>query len=134
MKKLSSNSDSWAVIGTINDLIDKVMALDKVITRDIVRIATDEIIEEHIALPIPGGTATKCSCGKIFVTSQEYGQHRQWNLDLAIKAKQLEVIERVEKEVNTNQKGQFEDNAGNVCWYLDSLNKALDTLRGEIDG
>lgn len=46
MKKLSSNSDNWAVIGAINDLIDKVRALDKVITRDIVRVATDDIIEE----------------------------------------------------------------------------------------
>jgi len=46
MKKLSSESSNWEIIGTINDLIDEVMALDKVITRDIVRIATDEIIEE----------------------------------------------------------------------------------------
>ena len=46
MKKLSSNSDNWAVIGAINDLIDKVRALDKVITRDIVRVATDDIIDE----------------------------------------------------------------------------------------
>ena len=45
MKKLSSNSDNWAVIGAINDLIDKVRALDKVITRDIVRVATDDIID-----------------------------------------------------------------------------------------
>ena len=46
IKKLSSDSDSWAIIGTINDLIDDVMALNRVITSDIVRIATDEIIEE----------------------------------------------------------------------------------------
>lgn len=46
IKKLSSDSDSWAVIGTINDLIDDVMALNRVITSDTVRIATDEIIEE----------------------------------------------------------------------------------------
>ena len=46
IKKLSSDSDSWAIIGTINDLIDDVMALNRVITSDIVRIATDEIIDE----------------------------------------------------------------------------------------
>jgi len=45
MKKLSSESSNWEIIGTINDLIDEVMALDKVITRDIVRIATDDIID-----------------------------------------------------------------------------------------
>ena len=45
IKKLSSESSNWEIIGTINDLIDKVMALDKVITRDIVRIATDDIID-----------------------------------------------------------------------------------------
>ena len=62
MKKLSSESSNWEIIGTINDLIDEVMALDKVITRDIVRIATDEIIEElsedthrTVTLRIPKG-------------------------------------------------------------------------------
>ena len=45
IKKLSSESSNWEIIGTINDLIDEVMALDKVITRDIVRIATDDIID-----------------------------------------------------------------------------------------
>jgi len=62
IKKLSSSADNWAVIGTINDLIDEVMALDKVITRDIVRIATDEIIDElsedthrTVTLRIPNG-------------------------------------------------------------------------------
>ena len=62
MKKLSSNSDNWAVIGAINDLIDKVRALDKVINRDIVRVATDDIIDElsedyyrTVTLRIPRG-------------------------------------------------------------------------------
>lgn len=45
IKKLSSSADNWAVIGTINDLIDDVMALNRVITSDIVRIATDDIID-----------------------------------------------------------------------------------------
>lgn len=37
------------------------------------------------------------------------------------KAAMLEVV-------TTNQKGQFEDDAGNICWYLDDLVKALETL------
>lgn len=45
IKKLSSSADNWAIIGTINDLIDDVMALNRVITSDIVRIATDDIID-----------------------------------------------------------------------------------------
>lgn len=46
IKKLSSSADNWAMIGTINDLIDKVMVLDEVISRDIVSKATDDIIDE----------------------------------------------------------------------------------------
>lgn len=62
IKKLSSSADNWAVIGTINDLIDKVMVLDEVISRDIVSKATDEIIDElsgdgyrPVTLRIPKG-------------------------------------------------------------------------------
>lgn len=62
IKKLSSSADNWAIIGTINDLIDDVMALNRVITSDIVRIATDEIIDElsedhyrSVTLRIPRG-------------------------------------------------------------------------------
>lgn len=46
MKKLDSNADNWAIIGTINDLIDRVGALSKVITSDTIRITTDEVIKE----------------------------------------------------------------------------------------
>lgn len=52
MKKLNSDATNWAMIGTINDLIDKVEALSKVITRDIVRIASDDIIKELSDEPI----------------------------------------------------------------------------------
>lgn len=27
--------------------------------------------------------------------------------------------------ISVNQKGQFEDDGGNICWYLDDLEKAL---------
>lgn len=30
--------------------------------------------------------------------------------------------------IETNQKGQFEDEAGNVFWYLDDLVKAINQL------
>lgn len=37
--------------------------------------------------------------------------------------------------ITTNQKGQFEDDAGDICWYLDDLIKAvtqvLDSKGGE---
>lgn len=52
MKKLPFDSSDWKKIGTINDLIDLVNSqqeaiekLEKVITRETVRIATDDIID-----------------------------------------------------------------------------------------
>ncbi|MFN3008624.1 hypothetical protein [Mycolicibacterium wolinskyi] len=36
------------------------------------------------------------------------------------------VLERVQE----NQTGQFEDDAGNICWYLDDLTIALKQLIG----
>lgn len=35
--------------------------------------------------------------------------------------------------VRTNQKGSFEDDAGNICWYLDDLEKTINKryLEGE---
>lgn len=35
-----------------------------------------------------------------------------------------EIIE----EVKENQKGQFENDAGNICWYLDDLIKMLKNI------
>ena len=37
----------------------------------------------------------------------------------------LELIEGLKGKLAQNQKGQFEDDAGNICWYLDDLTKAL---------
>lgn len=34
--------------------------------------------------------------------------------------------ERIVELVQINQKGQFDDGAGNICWYLDDLLKALE--------
>lgn len=52
MKKLAFDSSNWKLIGTINDLIDLVNSqqeaierLEKVITTDTLRIATDDIID-----------------------------------------------------------------------------------------
>ena len=60
MKKLAFDSSNWKLIGTINDLIDLVNSqqeaierLEKVITRDTVRIVTDDIID---ALSEPADT------------------------------------------------------------------------------
>ena len=33
-------------------------------------------------------------------------------------------------ELSVNQKGQFEDDAGHICWYLDDLQEALKQLMG----
>ena len=36
------------------------------------------------------------------------------------------------KLISQNQKGQFEDDAGNICWYLDDLVKMLfEALEGD---
>lgn len=37
--------------------------------------------QEHIFTEIPGSTAMKCSCGKVFSTTHEQQQHRKWHLD-----------------------------------------------------
>ena len=39
---------------------------------------------------------------------------------------QAEVVEKVITWVKTNQKGQFEDEVGNICWYLDDLVTSLE--------
>ena len=41
------------------------------------------------------------------------------------------VIDEVKEWVKTNQKGQFEDDSGVVCWYLKDLVKSLDYLKGD---
>lgn len=45
-------------------------------------VAPREEPEEHIFLPVPNGTAMRCSCGKTYHTTAEQQQHRDWHLAL----------------------------------------------------
>jgi hypothetical protein len=42
-----------------------------------------------------------------------------------------ECYDEMREMINTNQKGTFTDDGGNDCWYIDSLNKALDEKEGK---
>ena len=37
------------------------------------------------------------------------------------------LIEHIKEKVMQNQKGQFQDDAGNICWYLDDLETYLNS-------
>ena len=51
----------------------------------------------------------------------------------AISQTREETIKEIIRSVEENQKGQFEDDGGYVCWYLDNLvdllNKILNKLK-----
>ena len=49
-------------------------------------------------------------------------------IEKVIKEEREKMSERLKEEININQKGQFEDDAGNICWYLDDLNKKIKDL------
>ena len=38
------------------------------------------------------------------------------------------MMKKVKTLININQKGTFTDDAGNNCWYIDDLLKALEDL------
>lgn len=63
--------------------------------------------------------------------------------DMVVSAEKLEAYisknfikkEDVLEAIETNQKGQFEDDAGHICWYLDDLVSAIKKLNiGENNG
>lgn len=41
--------------------------------------------------------------------------------------KQLELLEEIKKEVGENRKGTFTDDGGNDCWYIEDLEKHIDS-------
>lgn len=53
-------------------------------------------------------------------------------LDSLIRKAYLLGLERAKEIVSTNQKGTFIDESGNDCWYIDSLEKALDSAIEEV--
>jgi hypothetical protein len=46
-------------------------------------------------------------------------------LDQALKDISELIDGAIMSAISVNQKGQFEDDGGNICWYLDDLEKAL---------
>lgn len=61
----------------MEDCADAIMALLDEVER-----------EEHIFTPVPGGTVSKCTCGKVYATTSEAQQHRQWELDKQLNSKE----------------------------------------------
>lgn len=46
-------------------------------------------------------------------------------IDQALKEIEEAIDKAIIPAISANQKGQFEDDGGNICWYLDDLEKAL---------
>jgi hypothetical protein len=59
---------------------------------------------------------------------KEVKNHIHQREDKAYQLGQQDMLERVREEINMNQIGSFTDDAGNDCWYIDDLLKALDNL------
>lgn len=51
-----------------------------------------ETEEEHLYQPLAGTTEVKCSCGKIFATSDMGQQHRWWQLQIKIAERFNDVV------------------------------------------
>lgn len=58
-----------------------------------------------------------------------------WGVDklkTIITTQRQELLSEIEELIATNQKGQFEDEVGNICWYLDDLLSIITTKREEV--
>jgi ABC-type bacteriocin/lantibiotic exporter with double-glycine peptidase domain len=53
------------------------------------------------------------------------------DLEKLLSQTRKECYDEMREMINTNQKGTFTDDGGNDCWYIDSLNKALDEKEGK---
>jgi hypothetical protein len=41
------------------------------------------------------------------------------------------ILDAIIREISENQKGQFEDEAGYTCWYLDDLTSLLEQAKSK---
>lgn len=56
---------------------------------------------------------------------EQFEKDLRQNIQTYINGEKIKLLEETIEKVSVNQKGQFEDDAGYICWYLDDLKNIL---------
>lgn len=96
-------------------------------------VALNEMADSLYEHASPYGEINMNNGGKwVFVNPINKQWYTKEELTNLITQTQQETLEEVLRDIETNQKGQFEDDAGNICWYLDDLVKTIKQRKEKI--